>query len=88
MNFTSTLTGVNGAALAADFTVSNAETLLGDNTTAGVMPNIGGQIPASAGTSTTSIQFDLGLPFFFGRNVFTGLEGTSTSGVDGPWYAY
>lgn len=88
VNLTSTLTGTNNATLAADFTVGNAESLLSNNVTAGVMPNIGGQIPASAGTSATAIQFDLGLPFFFGRNVFTGLEGTTTSGVTGPWYAY
>ena len=31
---------------------------------------------------------DLGLPFFFGRNVFTAIEGKSTPGGTGPYSAY
>ena len=33
--------------------------------------------------------FDFGLPFFFGRNVYTGIDGQITSGVSmGPFFAY
>ncbi len=33
--------------------------------------------------------FDFGLPFFFGRNVYTGIDGQLTSGVSmGPFFAY
>lgn len=33
--------------------------------------------------------FDFGLPFFFGRHVFTGIDGQLTSGVSmGPFFAY
>ncbi|MBS1228286.1 MAG: hypothetical protein H6R17_1563 [Proteobacteria bacterium] len=32
--------------------------------------------------------FDWGLPFFFGRRVFTAIEGRSTPGGNGPYVAY
>jgi hypothetical protein len=32
--------------------------------------------------------FDLGLPFFFGRNVYVAIYGANTSGGEGPFYAY
>jgi hypothetical protein len=44
-----------------------------------VFPDIGG--PGTAGS------FDWGLPFFYGRTVFTALEGTSIAGNTGPFYA-
>jgi hypothetical protein len=43
-------------------------------------------LPNLAGPNTGS--FDFGLPFFFGRNVFTAIEGKSTSGGPGPYVAY
>jgi hypothetical protein len=32
--------------------------------------------------------FDFGLPFFFGRSVFTAIEGASTPGGTGPYVAF
>jgi len=44
-----------------------------------VFPNLGGP---SAG------NFDWGLPFFFGRNVFTAIETRNTPAGTGPFWAY
>lgn len=41
----------------------------------------------SSGASTTS-YFDWGLPFFYGRTVFTAIEGMPADGATGPYYAY
>ena len=73
--------------LTAPFAVANAETELTNNPAAAVIPNLGGQIPDSGG-ATTTIQFDLGLPFFYGRNVFTGMEGHTAGGYTGPFYGF
>ena len=32
--------------------------------------------------------FDFGLPFFFGRTIFTAIQGASTPGGVGPFWAY
>jgi Protein of unknown function (DUF3443) len=86
-NLSATLKGVNSTVLTATFSVANAETELSNNPTAGVIPNIGGSIPSSV-SGATSIQFDLGLPFFYGRNVFTGMEGHTAGGYAGPFYGF
>jgi hypothetical protein len=68
--------GTNGVSLPALFNVGNADTLdarfFAFSEIAG--PNPGG--------------FDFGLGFFFGRSVFTAIEGQSTSGGVGPYFAY
>jgi Protein of unknown function (DUF3443) len=43
--------------------------------------DVGGTIAGS--------KFDFGLPFFFGRNVYSGIAGQSPSPIGGnPYYAY
>ena len=32
--------------------------------------------------------FDWGLPFFYGRNVFTAIDGTTVGNTPGPFFAY
>jgi hypothetical protein len=44
-----------------------------------VFPMLGG---SNAGT------FDWGLPFFFGRNVYTAINGKSTPAGQGPFWAF
>ena len=80
-----TITAVNQGASGigtgtVTFTVANADTLFNTNPTDTVLGQLAGP--------TTISGFDWGLPFFYGRNVFTAIEGRSTPGGTGPYWAY
>jgi hypothetical protein len=62
------------------FSVANADNLFNNNPNA----NVFGQL---AGPNSLS-GFDWGLPFFYGRKVFTAIQGQSTPGGTGPYWAY
>jgi len=70
--------GTNGASGTVQFVVGNADTLTA-NSSDGVANGL-------AGPNTG--MFDWGLPFFFGRNVYTAIEGQNTPGGAGPYWAY
>jgi hypothetical protein len=74
----SATTDSGGANANVTFTIANADTLFA-NQTAFVFNSLGGQNPGT---------FDWGLPFFFGRNVFNAIDGKSTPGGAGPFWAY
>jgi Protein of unknown function (DUF3443) len=77
--FAATMAGSNGVTLAVTFTIDNAlASFVGGNP---VLPNL-------AGTFGDSRSFDWGLPFFYGRRVFFGLEGAASSAGTGPYYAF
>lgn len=71
-----TIRGINGTTSAVPFNVGNADALNGRfsafSEVAG--PNPGG--------------FAWGLPFFFGRTIFTAIEGQTTPGGVGPYFAF
>jgi hypothetical protein len=77
-NLSATNIGANGAMGTVNFSVDNGDTLTADQNNS-VLPNLGGPNTGS---------FDWGLPFFYGRNVFTAIEGKSTPGGTGPYVAY
>jgi hypothetical protein len=77
-NLTATNQGANGASGSVSFSVANAETLFAVQSDS-VFGDLGG--PGGNG-------FDWGLPFFFGRNVYVAIEGKSTPGGTGPYWAY
>jgi hypothetical protein len=58
--------------------VGNADTLL-SNLNNGVANGLAGP---------NSGMFDWGLPFFYGRNVYTAIEGANTPAGAGPYWAY
>jgi hypothetical protein len=74
-----TMTGSNGAQGMFTLTIESADALFNVNAVA--FANLGGT--AGQGTST----FTLGMPFFFGRQVYTSIWGQSLS-LNGPWYAF
>ncbi len=78
--FTIINVGANGAQSFVSFAVDNASTQF-NNLANTAFPQLGG-------TVNDSQTFDWGLPFFFGRRVFIGLEGKNTGAVTGPFYAY
>jgi hypothetical protein len=78
MNFTAINIGANSTQGQVSFSISNADSLL-SNLQNSVFSDLGGANPGS---------FDWGLPFFFGRNVFTGIEGQISPGGQGPFFAY
>ena len=77
---TATLQGTTATMLAADFSVANAETLF-SNVSYTAFSNLGG-------TNSDMAGFDLGLPFFYGHNVFTAIEMSNAPGGVPPYFAY
>ena len=70
---------------AVSFGIANAKVLFAANNAA--FSNLGGE---NAGSSSLNLpaSFDWGLAFFYGRNVFTAIEGAATPGGTGPYFAY
>ena len=66
-----------GAARTITFNVANASALFQNNFSA--FNNVGGEFSGS---------FDFGLPFFFGRSIYTAIEGQSTPAGTGPYVAF
>lgn len=75
-SLTATLTGTNGATATSDFSIANATALFATQNYA--FNNLGGM----------SSVFDWGLPFFFGRRVYTAIASRQTSAGQGPFYAF
>lgn len=68
---------VSNNSLAANFSVANADTLFNNNPTFTAFSNL-------AGTNADPSSLDLGLPFFFGINIYTGIENNGSQ----PFFAY
>jgi hypothetical protein len=76
---TVTLVGANGATGALTINIANAQTLL-SNASNYAFNDLGGQIGSLS-------AFDLGLPFFFGRYVYYGVDKRATGGA-APFVAF
>ena len=82
MNLSATLIGNDLAELPVTFSVDNALSLFSDPERA-VLPTLAGNLDDPLG-----LEFDWGLPFFYGRRVFFGIEGESSPVGIGPYYAF
>lgn len=84
-SFSATNQGENGASKSTSFSVGNAEDILNNPATGAdaVLPTLDGLQPQGYG-------FDWGLPFFYGVNVYTSIDGQKMpSGAPAaPWWAY
>jgi len=77
-NFSATNQGANGSTGSVNFVVGNGDTLT-SNLNDGAANGLAG--PDSG-------MFDWGLPFFYGRSVYTAIEGQTTPAGAGPYWAY
>lgn len=85
-SYTVTNSGLNGTSNTVTLNVANAEALFqANNGQNAAFSNLAGD----SGTGPSSDYFDFGLPFFYGRDVFIGIENqTGPNGVVGPYFAY
>lgn len=79
-NLSATTVGMNQASGTVDFSVANAGNLFA-NTDDYAFGDLGGTYTGNP------VEFDWGLPFFFGRNVYVAIEGQNAPG-GAPYWAY
>ena len=80
LSFSATQTGTNAASNPVVFSVENAATYFASPEKS-VLPHL-------AGTIGNARTFDWGLPFFYGRRVYKGIEGQPSVIGAGPFYAF
>jgi hypothetical protein len=80
-SFSALLQGRNAVSATVNFTVDNAETL-GANDPSFIA------FATLAGTYPTMDTFDWGLPFYYGRTVYTAIENAATAVGTGPYVAF
>lgn len=85
--FSATNVGASGSpSNTVNFSVDNFDTVTTANPNDAAFSNLAG--PEANGTCSSPCTFDWGLPFFYGRTVFTAIDGTSTPNGNGPFFAY
>lgn len=90
LNLSAQNSGAGGAQSTVNFSVANAVTEFQSNGSDAAFSNLAGSNGSNTCTGKGTCGFDWGLPFFYGRNVFTTISGqTVPSGTPpAPWWAY
>ncbi|HWW81106.1 MAG TPA: DUF3443 domain-containing protein [Steroidobacteraceae bacterium] len=78
-----TAVGLNGTQSTVKFNIGDSTTLFNNNPSFTAFNNV-----AAPSSDPLKKTFDFGLPFFYGHNVFTAIEGMNTAGGMGPYFAY
>lgn len=87
LSLSPTLTGYGSAnSASAAFTLYNAYTE--PSQTANAVPGVGIDPDTQGFSNPIGRSFDFGLPFFFGRKLYTGISGRTTGKYTGPYFAY
>jgi len=85
LGFTASLRAANGTSSSSSatvvFSIANAQTLTTNAPNFAAFNNLGAE-------NADAASFDFGLPFFYGRTVFTAIENKSTPVGNGPYVAF
>ena len=92
LSLSGTIIGINGTSSSVNFSVVDADTLFSSSTTtiaavAGLAGSASSANTSSGGGSPLT-GFDWGLPFYYGRSVYTAIESQNTSAGMGPYFAF
>ena len=82
LTLSATMQGLNAVSATINFSVANADTLFASGASLVAFPTLAGPYPG------TTASFDWGLPFYFGRTVYTAVENAATSVGTGPYVAF
>ncbi|MEG3175206.1 DUF3443 family protein [Sphingomonas sp. RB3P16] len=80
-----TVTGTSGASASAAFTLYSPLDVAGSSSAA---PGLGVNPTLVTPPLASSNSFDFGAPFYFGRSVYTAIEGRTAGGRPGPFVAF
>lgn len=91
LNLSGTLMGTNGVSTSLNFSVANADSLFSTHSTVAAAVSLAAPstgVGANGSAFSGADTFDWGLPFYFGRNVYTAIENQNTSAGMGPYFAF
>jgi Protein of unknown function (DUF3443) len=89
VSLSATITSANGSSATVPFVVGNADTLFTQFARDSVFATVCSPALVTDDTAPNGPNsFDWGLSFFYGRTVFTSIEGRSTPGGLGPYVAF